>query len=71
VRQGQDIAQGAPANLTVINTTQSWNVDREKLASKSVNTPFHGDTLPATVVHTIFEGVFVVKNGELTGKRYE
>jgi dihydroorotase len=71
VRQGQKIAVGAPANLTVINTTQSWSVDRQKLASKSLNTPFHGDTLPTKVIHTIYEGVFVVKDGGLTGMRYE
>lgn len=70
-RQGQKIAVGAPANLTVINTTQSWSVDRQKLASKSLNTPFHGDTLPTKVIHTIYEGVFVVKDGGLTGMRYE
>jgi dihydroorotase len=70
-RQGQKIAVGAPANLTVINTTQSWSVDRQKLASKSLNTPFHGDTLPTKVIHTIYEGVFVVKDSGLTGMRYE
>jgi dihydroorotase-like cyclic amidohydrolase len=46
-------------------------VNKEKLASKSRNTPFHGHTLPVKVVHTIYEGVIVVKDGELTGNKYE
>jgi len=70
-RQGQEISVGAPANLTVIHPSQQWSVNREKLASKSRNTPFHGHTLPVKVVHTIYEGVIVVKDGELTGNKYE
>jgi len=70
-RQGQEIALGAPANLTVIHPTQQWSVNKEKLASKSRNTPFHGQTLPVKVAHTIYEGVIVVKDGELTGNKYE
>ena len=70
-RHGQEISVGAPANLTVIHPSQQWSVNREKLASKSRNTPFHGHTLPVKVVHTIYEGVIVVKDGELTGNKYE
>lgn len=70
-RQGQQILVGSPANLTVINPTESWSVDKEKLLSKSRNTPFHGHVLPVKVVHTIFEGVIVVKDGKLTGKKHE
>ena len=58
---------GAPANLCVIDTTRSWQVDRDTLASKSRNTPFHGMELPAPVMHTVFNGVLVVQDGLLTG----
>lgn len=67
MRQGQPIAAGNAANIVVINPTQKWSVDREQLSSKSRNTPFHGMELPAKVVHTIYEGVFVVKDEKLTG----
>ena len=70
-RQGQEIAQGSPANLTVIDTTAHWTVNRELLASKSRNTPFHGQKLPGKVIHTIFEGVLVVQGSELTGMKHE
>lgn len=70
-RQGQPIAPGSIANLVIVNPTEEWVVDRDQLASKSRNTPFHGASLPAKVVHTIFEGVFVVKDYALTGMKHE
>jgi dihydroorotase len=62
---GQQIAVGKPANLTAIDTNSSWTVDREKTASMSKNTPFHGMELPARITHTIFKGKLVLSNGEL------
>lgn len=70
-RQGQAIASGSTANLVIVSPAEEWIVDRDQLASKSRNTPFHGVSLPAKVVHTIFEGVFVVKDYELTGMKHE
>jgi dihydroorotase len=60
---GQDISVGAAANLTIINTTASWIVDRNRLASKSKNTPFEGMQMPAQVVHTFLNGKQVLNNG--------
>lgn len=62
---GQQIAIGNSANLTVIDTDSIWTVDREKTASMSKNTPFHGMELPARISHTIFKGKLVLSNGEL------
>ena len=53
---GQKIAVGARAHLTLINPTQSFKVDRDLLASRSRNTPFHGIELPGVVTATIFNG---------------
>jgi len=39
---GGKIEVGAPAHLTVINPTQNYRVDRDLVASRSRNTPFHG-----------------------------
>ena len=66
----EGIAVGAPANLTLVSTTKTNSVDRNRQASKSKNTPFHGMTFPVAVEHTIFNGCFVVKNGALTGEKY-
>jgi dihydroorotase len=56
---GQKIAVGSVANLSVIDTETAWIVDRNKMASKSRNTPFHGMSLPALVKKTIFNGRLV------------
>ena len=53
---GQRIAVGAPANLTVINPTQSFTVDKDLVSSRSRNTPFHGMVLPGRITTTIFQG---------------
>jgi len=62
-RHGQKIGVGAAANLTLINTTANWTVDRNRLASKSKNTPFEGMQMPAQVVHTFLNGKQVLNNG--------
>jgi dihydroorotase len=64
-KHGQDVSKGAPANLTIIDTSATWVVDRNRLASKSKNTPFEALALPARVLHTIFNGELVLKSSEL------
>ena len=53
---GQNVAIGAYANLTVINPTKITRVDRDLVASRSRNTPFHGIELPGVVEATFFKG---------------
>ena len=55
-RQGQPIMKGAPANLTLFAPNKSWKVDRDLVASKSKNTPFHGMHFGGSVVATFFNG---------------
>ena len=55
-KQGLAIAVGAPANLTLYAPNQSWKVDRDLVASKSRNTPFHGMEFGGRVMATFFEG---------------
>jgi len=64
-KHGQDVSKGAPANLTIIDTSATWVVDRNRLVSKSKNTPFEALALPARVLHTIFNGELVLKGSEL------
>ena len=56
---GQQIGIGARAHLTVINPTEVFRVDRDLVASRSRNTPFHGMELPGRVVATLFNGKIV------------
>ena len=54
--QGKALVKGAPANLTLFAPNKSWKVDRDLVASKSKNTPFHGMEFGGSVVATFFEG---------------
>ena len=64
-RHGQNLNVGSAANLSIINTTANWVVDRNRLASKSKNTPFEGMQMPSQVVHTFLNGRQVLSNGEI------
>jgi dihydroorotase len=61
---GLPVAQGNPANLTVIDPTATWVVDPAALASRSRNTPYAGRTLTGRVRHTVLWGEPVVLDGE-------
>ncbi|MBP7893933.1 MAG: dihydroorotase [Candidatus Planktophila sp.] len=63
---GGRIEVGAPAHLTVINPTQSYRVDRDRVASRSRNTPFHGMELSGVVQATFFRGIPTYLAGQLT-----
>ena len=63
---GQKIAVGAPAHLTVINPTQTYRVDRDLVASRSRNTPFHGMELTGVIHGTFFRGLPTYFSGKLT-----
>ncbi|MFM1790051.1 MAG: dihydroorotase [Actinomycetota bacterium] len=63
-RHGRPVAAGEPANIAVWNLTDVWSVSRDRLASKSRNTPYHGMELRGRNRHTIFNGNVVVKEGK-------
>jgi dihydroorotase len=63
--QGQPIAPGSMANIALINPTASRVISGGG-ASKSDNQPFEGLTLPGRVIHTIYRGVFTVRDETLT-----
>lgn len=62
--QGLGIKVGAPANLALIDPGAKREIHGGG-ASKSANQPFEGMTLPGAVVHTVFRGVFTVRDGKL------
>ena len=63
---GQEIAIGNAANITVINPTQTMRVDRDRVASRSRNTPFHGMDLQGVVTATFFRGSPTYLDGKLS-----
>lgn len=50
---------GSPANLTVVDLSRNWIVDRDLMSTRSKNTPFHGFELPGVITHTFFNGKLV------------
>ena len=58
-KHGNELSVGAPAHITVIDPTALFTVDKDLVASRSRNTPFHGMELPGQVVATIFNGKVV------------
>ncbi len=63
---GRPIAEGEPANLTILDPAEQWEVVPASLASKSRNTPYVGVPLRGRVKHTILQGELTVKDGEPT-----
>ena len=64
-KQGQAISKLSPANLILIDTAASWQVERDKLKSKSKNTPFDQMTLPGVISDVIYNGKLVLSSGKL------
>jgi len=63
-RQGNLPRVGVAANLCVVDLNATWTINPEAMASKSTNTPFVGMQLRGKVVHTMFKGNLVVRNGK-------
>jgi len=64
-KQGQAISKLSPANLILIDTAASWQVERDKLKSKSKNTPFDQMTIPGVISDVIYNGKLVLSSGKL------
>ena len=63
--QGGPIAAGLPANVCVIDPSETWTVHASLMASRSRNTPFDGRKLTGRVRHTVCGGEPVVIDGNL------
>ena len=63
--QGRNLEIGAPAHLVVIDPTATWRVDRDRVESKSRNTPFHGMELPGVITDTLFRGSWSLRDGKV------
>ena len=63
--QASDFVVGQMANLTVIDPRASWRVDRDLVASRSRNTPFHGMELPGVITETFYKGVPTLLQAQL------
>ena len=60
---GGTLAEGSPADVTVLDLERSWVVDSSKFVSRSRNTPFTGWELQGKAVLTIVGGRVVWEEG--------
>jgi len=61
--QGRGLVVGAPANIALFDIMRIWRVDRDLVASRSRNTPFHGMELPGIVRLTMLRGKISFESG--------
>jgi dihydroorotase len=61
--QGQPIAIGSPAHLTLVDPAARWTVNPARMVSTSRNTPYAGLELPGRVVATFLRGRPTVLDG--------
>ncbi len=64
-KQGRDITVGAPANLFLLDPSTKWLVRRDRLNSKSKNTPFEGMELPAVITDVFYNGIQTISDSKL------
>lgn len=64
------LAPGSPADLVLFDPGETWNVDPQKLHSRSKNTPFKGRTLFGRVKITISSGRVVYRAPEREGNEH-
>lgn len=60
---GRPIAEGEPANLTIVDAGKAWTASGADFASKAENTPFEGQEFSAKVSHTILRGKVTCADG--------
>ena len=69
INQGNEIAVGNLANLILIDQDRKWRVDRDKLKSKSKNTPFNGMELPSVITDVFHNGDHVLQDSLVVDKK--
>ncbi|MFZ3208389.1 MAG: dihydroorotase [Geobacteraceae bacterium] len=55
------LREGVTADITIIDPALEWSVEKEKLASRSKNSPFLGERMKGAAVYTIVGGKIVYK----------
>ena len=59
------LAEGMPADITVIDPELEWTVDAKKFYTKGSHSPFVGRKLKGRPVMTFVDGKMVMKDGEI------
>jgi dihydroorotase len=63
--QGRNLKVGSPANLFLVDPSAKWLVRRDRLNSKSKNTPFEGMELPAVITDVFHNGFQTIADSKV------
>ncbi len=58
------LGPGSPADIAIFDAEATWTLERDRLQSKSKNTPWHGRQMTGRVTHTIMGGRLVYTEGD-------
>jgi dihydroorotase len=61
------LSEGAVADVTVFDPNLEWTVEKEKLESKSKNSPFLGRKVKGKAMDVVSEGRLILQNGKIIG----
>jgi len=59
------LSEGAAADICIFDPEATWRLDRNKLQSRSKNTPWHGREMTGKVTHTVKGGRVVFEHGNI------
>ena len=62
---GRPLAAGEPANVTLVDPSARWSVDRDASLSLGRNNPWHGRQLVGRVVATVLRGTPTMRAGQV------
>lgn len=65
------LADGADADITVIDLSQNYKINKDKLFSKSKNTPYHGWDVFGKITDVFVGGDHLLNNGEILRSKAE
>jgi dihydroorotase len=60
-----NLKPGSPADVTLLDAGAEWEIDPDKLVSKSRNTPFSGWKVRGRAITVMVEGRVLMRDGEL------
>ena len=63
------LAEGAAANITIIDPEKEWTYRKEDIKSRSSNSPFIGRKLKAVVTEVLVGGRVVLRGGKIAGDK--
>lgn len=61
--EGGTLREGAAADITIIDPDKEWVYEKDKIISRSTNSPFIGRNMKAAVTDVLVGGQVVVKDG--------